>query len=106
LDLGGRLAAIVPSRGYRDQLEVGYRPVYDDLLDRATTVTKLEIGRWCVEAAVAAGLRMVNDADMLLAVYDSSIAVLPVASDVVAYARQRGVPVVQVWPVDLREGTV
>lgn len=100
LDLGGKLVAIVPARGYRDELEETYRPTYDALLDRAASVTKLEIGRWCVEAAVAAGLRMVNEADMLLAAYDGPIAELPVTADIVAYARRRDVPVVQIWPAE------
>ena len=49
---------------------------------------------------MAAGLRMVDEADMLLAAYDGPIAELPVTADIVAYARQRDVPVVQIWLAD------
>lgn len=99
LDTGGRLIAIVPARRYRDGLSARYRPTYDALLDQACAVSKLDIGRPCPEAFMAAGARMVNEADILLAVFDGSPPCdTASAADVVAYANERGVQVVRIWP--------
>lgn len=97
--LGGALEAIVPARRYRDGLPAAHRPVYDELLGRASRVHRLEYVESTAESHMEASKLMVAMADELVAVWDGK----PArghggTADVVAHARARRVPVRVIWP--------
>jgi hypothetical protein len=99
LALGGSLVAVVPARNYREHLPAAHHPTYDSLLDQAAEVIELDRPVADEEAFMAASLRMLDEADQLIAVWDG----LPArgfggTSDVVTAARDRGLPVIVVWP--------
>lgn len=99
LALGGTLEVMVPSAQYRDRLPSEAHETYDALLAQAHAVYQTGRNEDGPEAHQAASEKMVNLADLLMAVWDGK----PSRSyggtaDVVAYARQLGVPVVVVWP--------
>ncbi|MCP2331074.1 hypothetical protein [Actinoalloteichus caeruleus] len=99
LDAGGSLVVVVPAAQYRDSLPAGHRPVYDALLARATDVVRLGYQRSTSESHMRAGVRMVEEADELVAVWDGEPARgYGGTADVVRAARERGVPVTVVWP--------
>lgn len=94
---GGELDVIVPSEKYRSLREDQVR--YDDLLARATRVTRLPYLDDGPLAHVAAGLVTVERSDLVLAVWDGRPArAFGGTADFVAYARQIGVPVDIIWP--------
>jgi hypothetical protein len=94
---GGAVDVIVPSEQYRslrDDLAS-----YDDLLARATRVTRLPYHEDGPFAHVAAGLVTVERSELLLAVWDGQPArSFGGTADFVAYAQQIGVPVTVIWP--------
>ncbi|WP_067466681.1 hypothetical protein [Nocardia amamiensis] len=99
LDLGGSLIVVVPARKYRDSLPAEHHTTYDELYSAATKI--IEVGREesDSEAHQAGGVRMLDEADELIAVWDG----LPArgfggTADVVAVARERHMPVTVVWP--------
>lgn len=99
LSLGGRLEVVVPATEYRDGLPAEHHSVYDKLLGAAAAVHHLPFRESTSEAHMAASDRMLELAAELFAVWDG----LPArgyggTADVVASARQRGLPVVVVWP--------
>ncbi|MET9227704.1 hypothetical protein [Lentzea sp. NPDC003310] len=99
LDAGGALVAVLPAARYREALPELYRPVYDRLLARAGKVVQLEFITPDPHAYMEAGKRMVDESDVLLAVWDGLPGRGPGGTaDVVAYARSRGVPVTVLWP--------
>ncbi|QIS15598.1 hypothetical protein [Nocardia arthritidis] len=99
LDYGGRLIAVVPARTYRAALPVEHHRVYDELLSAAIKVIELDRDESNAEAHLAAGLRMLDEADELLAVWDGAPARgVGGTADVVAAARRRGLPVTVIWP--------
>ena len=98
-DAGGRLEAVIPAEQYRQGLPEEAWPEYDALLARATAVHRLPLTESTSESHMAASRLMVDHADELYAVWDG----LPARSyggtaDVVAYARERGMPVKVIWP--------
>jgi len=99
LDAGGALVAVLPAVAYRESLPEDYRSVYDRLLARAGKVVQLPFVTPDPDAYMAAGKRMVEESDSLLAVWDGRPGRGPGGTaDVVAYARSRGVPVTVLWP--------
>ncbi|GDY28421.1 hypothetical protein [Gandjariella thermophila] len=99
LAAGGSLVVVVPAERYRDGLPASHHATYDALLSRAAEVVRLHHVKSVAEAHMNASLRMLDRADELLAVWDG----LPArgfggTADVVAAARERGVPVTVVWP--------
>ncbi|NUW33956.1 hypothetical protein HTZ77_21335 [Nonomuraea sp. SMC257] len=99
LDLGGSLEAVVPAEHYREALPEGAHPAYDELYEHAARVHRLPFVESTSESHLAAGRRMLDGVDELLAVWDG----LPArgaggTADVVAEARHRGIPVHVVWP--------
>ena len=105
-DLGGTLEVIIPAAQYRDRLPKDAKPEYDSLIAQAQAVRELPYTESDSEAHMAASILMVDTADMLYAVWDG----LPARSyggtaDVVAYARQHGIPVQAIWPDGARRGT-
>jgi hypothetical protein len=100
LELGGHLYVVVPARKYRDQFtDDEAQREYDRLHAMASYFEELDYTDSTEEAHMAAGRAMVDKADVLLAVWDGH----PSrgqggTADVVAYARERGVPVEVLWP--------
>lgn len=104
LSRGGSLDAVVPSHGYSGSFDSQADLVsFERLIGRARDVSTLPFPEPTEEAFLAAGLVVVERSDHLLAVWDGEPARgLGGTADVVAYARQRRVPVQVVWPEGLR----
>jgi hypothetical protein len=99
LALGGSLEVLVPATRYRDALPAESLPAYDRLLASASAVERLAYVDSSDEAHVAAGRWLVERCDLILAIWDGEPPRGPGGTgEVVAYARERGVPVVVVWP--------
>ncbi|MGQ4600059.1 hypothetical protein [Nocardia sp. R6R-6] len=99
LDLGGGLIVIVPARRYREGLPAEHHPVYDELRSAATEVVELDREESDSEAHQEGSVRMLDQADELIAVWDGKPARgYGGTADVVAVARERGIPVTIVWP--------
>ncbi|MDG4862005.1 hypothetical protein P8605_28075 [Streptomyces sp. T-3] len=99
LDHGGRLEVTLAADEYRDGLPLWHRPVYDDLLTRASDVRATGLREVTDEAHMAGSELLVDRVDELIAVWDG----LPArghggTADVVAYAELHGVPVRNLWP--------
>jgi hypothetical protein len=98
-DLGGTLEVIVPATDYRAGLPAEAHPDYDDLLALAGAVRRLPFTAATAESYMAASVLMVDGADELYAVWDGQRARgYGGTADVVAYARQRDLPVRAIWP--------
>jgi hypothetical protein len=103
LDCGGLLEVIVPANEYRDGLPEESHDEYDRLLGLAAVVHRLQFVESTSEAHMEASRVLVDEADELCAVWDGQPArAYGGTADVVAYARQRGVPVRVIWPVGAR----
>jgi hypothetical protein len=99
LDLGGVLEAVIPAKEYRDGLPSECHAAYDKLLGRAVRTHRLEFVESTSESHMAASVRMLDDADVLFAVWDGQPARgYGGTADVVAEARRRKVPVRVIWP--------
>jgi hypothetical protein len=99
IDLGGTLEAIIPAEMFRAGLPRETWPSYDDLLARAATVHERPFIESTIESHMAASKFMVDSADELLATWDGKPARgYGGTADVVAYARERGIPVQVIWP--------
>lgn len=104
-DLGGTLEAFIPAAEYRDNQPEDAHPEYDGLLAQAAAVHRLPFSASTPESYMAASKLMVDKADELYAVWDGK----PARSyggtgDVVAYARERGIPVHVIWPDGAQRG--
>ncbi|WP_147138922.1 hypothetical protein [Stackebrandtia albiflava] len=105
LDAGGDLVAVIPAEKYRDGLPAAYRPEYDRLLGAALDVIRLDHVEVTARAYTDAGLASLVGADELIAVWDGRPAAGSGGSaDVVAQAREQGVPVTVIWPDGARRG--
>jgi len=100
LDVGGLLYVVIPAIKYRDGFEdPDARRGYDELFDKATYSERLEYVESTEQAHMAGGRAVVDNADVLVAVWDGQPARgYGGTADVVAYARKRGVPVEVIWP--------
>jgi hypothetical protein len=99
IDVGGRIEVIVPAALYRDGLPEEARPEYDRLLVLAAEIHRMPFGESSSESHMAASEFMIDHADELYAVWDGQPARgYGGTADVVAYARQRGIPVRVIWP--------
>lgn len=99
-DLGGSLEAIVPARTYRDKLPAEAQPRYDSLLAAAATVHRLPFIESNSQSYWSASTLMIDTADELYAVWDGKPARgRGGTADVVAYARERDIPVHVIWPL-------
>jgi hypothetical protein len=98
-DLGGALEAVIPAAEYRAGLPADACPEYDDLLALAAAVHRLPFTESSSESHMAASKLMVDKADELYAVWDGKPArAYGGTADVVAYAREHGLPVHVIWP--------
>jgi hypothetical protein len=99
LDLGGSLHVYVPAAKYREGLPDGHHAVYDSLIAQADEVTHLDHVESDSDAHMDASLRMIGEADALVAVWDGKPARgYGGTADVVEAARERGLPVTVIWP--------
>lgn len=100
LRTGGRLHVIVPSRDYeRTFAAEDDLAAFRSLLGTAHAVTRLDYAEPSEEAFVAAGKSVVDNCEMLIAVWDGKPARgLGGTADVVRYARDTGKAVSIVWP--------
>lgn len=99
LDHGGALHVVVPAHKYRDGLPEEHHATYDALMAEAAEITRLDYVESDSDAHMDASLRMLADADELLAVWDGQPARgYGGTADVVDAARDQGVPVTVVWP--------
>jgi hypothetical protein len=85
---------VVPAEHYRDGLEREERDGYDVLIATAGRIERLPFVESTSEAHLAASQTIVDRCDLLIAVWDG----LGGTADTVAYARDRHVPVMVVWP--------
>ena len=99
LDAGGQLDVIVPAARYRDGLPESAHAAYDALLSRASNVHRLDRIESTEEAHMEASTAMLDRAERLFAVWDGKPARgYGGTADVVAEARNRGIPVTVIWP--------
>jgi hypothetical protein len=99
VDLGGEIEAVVPAEQYRNGLPRQAHGEYDRLLAKAVAVHRLPFTESTSEAHMAASELMISEADELFAVWDCRPARgYGGTADVVAYARERGLPVRVIWP--------
>ena len=100
LGAGGALRVVIPSAAYETSFSSEEeRARYRDLLKRAHVVETLAFAVPEPTAYMAAGRRIVDLCDQLLAVWDGQPARGPGGTaDIVAYARDLPKPVMVVWP--------
>jgi hypothetical protein len=100
LQRGGSLRVVVPFEGYEATFAEGpARDAYERLLLEADKVEYLEKSGTDEEAFFAAGKRVVDLADEVIAVWNGKPAAgLGGTADVVAYARSVGKPVTVITP--------
>lgn len=98
LALGGRLEVVVPARGYEATLTGRARPAYEELKERAHTIRVLPHPRPGPRAYLEAGLRLLNSADLLVAVWDGRAARGQGGTGEIAHRARGRVPVCVLWP--------
>jgi len=101
IERGGRLEIIVPCKGYEgtfsraEDLKNFYA-----LLESASAIETLSFAEPSEDAYLAAGWRVVDLSEMVLAVWDGQPAKgKGGTADIVEYARSRGMQIEIVWPV-------
>lgn len=93
------LEVVVPAAGYADSLPAADRPAFAELLAAAEAVRTLDHPEPSPAAYRDAGLATLAGADLLLAVWDGGPARGTGGSaEIVARARELGLPVEVVWP--------
>lgn len=99
LERGGTLEVVVPADEYRDRLPDESKALYDKCFNQAADVHRCDYRESTADAHMDASVVMVNKADRLFAVWDGQPArSYGGTADVVAYARDKGVPVTVIWP--------
>lgn len=100
---GGSLHVVLPCQRYEATLHGADRDRYRELLELAQVVERLPFDEPTEAAFYAAGRRVVDLCDQLLAVWDGQPARgFGGTADVVAYAHQRGCDVRIIWPAGVR----
>jgi hypothetical protein len=99
---GGRLHVIIPCGGYEKTFGTeDERVTFLTLLEQAGEVEEMDFPRPSEAAFFAAGRRVVDTSDRVIAVWDGKPARgLGGTADVVAYARQHQKPTIVIWPDD------
>ncbi|MFJ5308117.1 hypothetical protein [Streptomyces sp. NPDC088350] len=99
---GGRMHVVIPSNEYESTFHTKQsRENYKALLNIASDVSTLSFSAPSEDAFMAAGQEIVDQCDVLLAVWDGKPAGgKGGTADVVAYARRMGVEVRIIWPPD------
>src|SRR5207249_3115697 len=100
LQQGGSLEAVVPFPEYEQAFPARERNRYRALLDAASAITVLEKRRSKQESYLAAGKKVVDATDLLLAVWDGKPARgLGGTADVIEYARQELKQIIRLDPI-------
>lgn len=100
LERGGAVEVVLPAADYRERkIKPGNLAEFNDLISRARTVRTLPFEKSDRDAYMAASEEVFGSVDYLIAVWDGN----PSGGysgtvDVVAAARERGIPVTVVWP--------
>ena len=104
LERGGRLEIVLPCRRYEKTFSrPGDLTSFRALLEKATNVETLGFDEPSEEAYLAAGCRVVDLSDVLLAVWDGQQARgKGGTADIVEYARSRGTKLEIVWPKGIK----
>jgi hypothetical protein len=102
LELGGRLHAVIPSDYYDTTFTTpAARARFSALLGKAYCVETLDYPQPSENAFLAAGQRLVELSNLLIAVWDGKKARgRGGTGDIVQYARDLGREVIVVWPED------
>jgi hypothetical protein len=104
LERGGAVEVVLPAADYRERkVKPDNLKEFDDLMSRAQAVRTLPFDQTDKDAYMAASEELLGSVDSLIAVWDGK----PSGSysgtaDVVAAARERGLPVTVVWPAGAR----
>lgn len=100
LERGGSLQLVIPCRRYEKTfLHPEDFTNFRTLLERAVSVETLSFEEPSEEAYLAAGCRVVDSSDVLLAIWDGQPARGKGGTgDIVEYARRRGTRLEIVWP--------
>lgn len=100
LQHSGSIEAVLPFPGYELKLQAHERDEHRRLLERASRVTTLRRQSTDEESYFEAGKRVVDLADLLIAVWNSKPAKgLGGTADIVEYAKQRRKAIVHLDPV-------
>ena len=100
LERGSRLEVVLPCKGYETTFsraeDLGK---FHALLMRAASVETLRFDQPSEDAYLAAGCRVVDLSEVMLAIWDGQPARgKGGTADIVEYARQRGIPLEIIWP--------
>jgi hypothetical protein len=99
LDVGGQLHVVIPSSRYEDTFAPDEIGPYRALLDRARESETLAFPEPSEDAFLAAGKRVAELSDALIAVWDGQPALgKGGTADIVAFARGRAITTRIVWP--------
>ncbi len=102
LSAGGRLHAVLPCQNYESTQERQHVETYRQLLEQSDTVETLSFPSPSEQAFYAAGRRVVDLCQMLVAVWDGQPSRgLGGTADVVSYAHDQGREVRVIWPVGM-----
>ena len=99
IERGGKIYAVLPFADIERSFSPGDRPAYREFSKNAT-VEVLDIPGTDEDAYLAAGHRVVDNSDIMLAVWDGKPAKSKGGTaDVVAYAIKRGIPLIHIDPL-------
>ncbi|MDQ2881440.1 MAG: hypothetical protein M3Y48_09440 [Actinomycetota bacterium] len=103
LAAGGHLHVVLPCQAYEETLKADDRTTYRHLLGQALTIETMPFEEPSEGAYFAAGCRVVDLCQRLLAVWDGQPARgLGGTADIVNYAREQGREVQVIWPAGTR----
>jgi hypothetical protein len=100
LELGGQLDVVIPAADYRERkVKPDNREEFEALIRQATNVRVLGFDTSSRDAYVAANETVLGGVDALVAVWDGAPSDGKGGTgDTVEAARERGIPVMVVWP--------
>lgn len=100
LECGGAVEAILPAADYRERkVKPDNLADFDDLISCARAVRTLPYEKSNRDAYMAASEKVLDSIDSLIAVWDGNPSGgYSGTADIVAAARERGIPVTVVWP--------
>ena len=100
LQQNGSIEVVLPFPGYELKLQPRERDEHRRLLNRASTVTMLERGPTDEESYFEAGKRVVDRAELLIAVWDGKPAKgLGGTADIIEYASQESKDIIHLDPI-------
>ena len=101
VDRGGQIHAVIPFQGYERTFGPQDLDAYRRILSKATVVEILQIDGTDEDKYLATGKRIVELAELLIAIWDGKPAKgMGGTADVVAYAIRRGTKLTHINPVN------